>query len=753
LTAALADLRPLGPLDERLGPALDAAARACGASAWALVEVNGNGGLLAHRLRLCGGAWSAEAGAPAGLDTPAALEALLRAAAEGGPRGRTLAAPGGGALWACALPVQPLLWTGPDCGVLLVDPVEPLSAEGCAQLCAALSDDRQRALERAAFVALRDAREPIELADREVRLIWGNAAWERLTGWDLDEVRGKFLSFLRDPTISMHDPAYYRHTERVMDERGAWVGFVGSRAKDGRRLSQEVSVSRFGGAHERFTGNFAVRRDLAGQEAREEALALFQLELRALLLSLPVPVLVVRGAEVIFCNARAADLLDRGQDRLIGARINALVHPGDRHLLTGVLGGGQADLRLLRGDGRPRLAELVTAGTVSFGGAPAQVLLLRDRTEVRVGQEKELLGERVAAVRSLAASLRNELSSPLSVLLHHLGATLSEGEGMSPAVRRGVEEALGAGRRIEAVTDSLRGISRLRERGDQAPAEVDAVVGAALKLLGGELRHLAQVELTGEPGLAVRMAEADLLQVIVQLLQNAADALPPSGYSFNHVRVHRRRADEMIELVVEDNGPGLPPGFAERAFEPFVTTRAEQEGLGLPVCRVLVLGASGEISLGAAPSGGTRAVVRVPAQPAPQPAAPARGPGARVVVVDDEPALGRSIQRMLREHQVEVFTSSPDALQRLGEEPLPDVILCDLMMPELSGPALHAAVQRLRPELEARFLFITGGVFTDEGRGFVRAMDGRVVDKPFTAAALRAQISAVLERNRAPALA
>ncbi|MFM2244718.1 MAG: hypothetical protein RL071_792, partial [Pseudomonadota bacterium] len=120
MTAALADLRPLGPLDERLGPALDAAARACGASAWALIEVNSCAGALAHRLRLSGGGWAGvDRAGPPGLDTAAALEGLLREAEGAGLRGHAMAAPGGGALWACALPVKPAVWQGPDCGLVL----------------------------------------------------------------------------------------------------------------------------------------------------------------------------------------------------------------------------------------------------------------------------------------------------------------------------------------------------------------------------------------------------------------------------------------------------------------------------------------------------------------------------------------------------------------------------------------------------------------------------------------------------------
>jgi CheY-like chemotaxis protein len=124
-----------------------------------------------------------------------------------------------------------------------------------------------------------------------------------------------------------------------------------------------------------------------------------------------------------------------------------------------------------------------------------------------------------------------------------------------------------------------------------------------------------------------------------------------------------------------------------------------------------------------------------PPPPAPKPVAPRRG---RVLVVDDEALVGMSIRRTLqRDHEVVLLTSPLEARQRLLSGERFDVILCDLMMPELSGMELYQAVLGSAPELARKMVFLTGGAFTPQTREFLAQVGSPHVEKPFSSQELR----------------
>jgi CheY-like chemotaxis protein len=116
-----------------------------------------------------------------------------------------------------------------------------------------------------------------------------------------------------------------------------------------------------------------------------------------------------------------------------------------------------------------------------------------------------------------------------------------------------------------------------------------------------------------------------------------------------------------------------------------------------------------------------------------------------VLVVDDEPMIGKVVRRMLTaEHDVVTVESARDALELLeGAVPF-DVILCDLMMPEQSGMDLHRTVLRTHPALAARVVFMTGGAFTPLARQYLDAVPNPRLEKPFDAKSLRALVQALV---------
>jgi CheY-like chemotaxis protein len=136
-----------------------------------------------------------------------------------------------------------------------------------------------------------------------------------------------------------------------------------------------------------------------------------------------------------------------------------------------------------------------------------------------------------------------------------------------------------------------------------------------------------------------------------------------------------------------------------------------------------------------------RVTVPVAPEPAEEPrltpraAAPGRR---RVLVIDDEPTMGRAIERVLGgEHDVEVITSAPDAARRLEAGERWDLILCDLVMPEMTGMEIAARLAAHAPDALPHVVFMTGGAYTDGSRAFLASGDHRWLEKPITPETLR----------------
>jgi CheY-like chemotaxis protein len=194
-----------------------------------------------------------------------------------------------------------------------------------------------------------------------------------------------------------------------------------------------------------------------------------------------------------------------------------------------------------------------------------------------------------------------------------------------------------------------------------------------------------------------------------------------------------------------------------RIFDPFFTTKpiGQGTGLGLPISHEIVRSVGGSIDVESTPGTGTTFRVVLPAAQRTRVAAE-RGPAAavassraRVLVVDDEPAVGRSIQALLApELDVLHVTRGSEALAKIAAGERYDAVLCDVMMPEMSGIELFLELQRYAPALAHRVVFLTGGAFTDQARDFLAASEHPPLEKPFTEGQLRAAIARVTSRGR-----
>jgi CheY-like chemotaxis protein/two-component sensor histidine kinase len=306
---------------------------------------------------------------------------------------------------------------------------------------------------------------------------------------------------------------------------------------------------------------------------------------------------------------------------------------------------------------------------------------------------------------------------------------------------------------VASIVRQLRVTSR-PESEERGPVDLGAVIDSALRVAQNQIRHRARLVVEREEVPPLEGNAQRLEQVVLNLLVNATQALP-DGRPDNEIRVRLQRlGDDQVVLEVRDNGPGIPPDLLPRIFDPFFTTKnvGVGMGLGLSICHGIVTAHGGAVTVDPQlPGGGacfrvSLPVAKQPARPAPAGAvaahapAPSAGPR-RVLVVDDEPILAEMIARMLRhDYAVEVLVDARAALKRLLQEPAHDVVLCDLMMPTMTGMDLYEEVTRQRPELGERFVFMTGGAFTDRASEFLARVPNDRIDKPFNRSALKALI-------------
>jgi len=369
----------------------------------------------------------------------------------------------------------------------------------------------------------------------------------------------------------------------------------------------------------------------------------------------------------------------------------------------------------------------------------------RRETERQDMESRLAFADRMASVGTLTAGVAHELNNPLMYVLSNLHLTREELDGGDEAgwidrARQQLDEAIEGATRMQHIVRDLKTFSRIDDE-QRGSVNLRGVLESSINMCWNEIRHRATLERDFRAAPAVDANESRLGQVFLNLLINAAQAMPERPVSANRITV-RTLTDDKGWAVAEvvDNGTGIEADRVSRVFEPFFTTKnvSEGTGLGLSICRNIVRNAGGTIDVKSVAGEGTTFVVRLPpstraheAQATKAPPSATPGVRASVIVVDDEALVGNSIRRALRGHDVEVFASAAAAIERLCDDEPFDVVFCDLMMPEVSGMEVYRRVVECRPERASRFVFMTGGAFTPKARAFLEATPLPCLDKPF----------------------
>jgi PAS domain S-box-containing protein len=375
--------------------------------------------------------------------------------------------------------------------------------------------------------------------------------------------------------------------------------------------------------------------------------------------------------------------------------------------------------------------------------------------------------ERLVAMATLAGGIAHEINNPLAAVLGNVDLALDmldEGTVDTVDLRDMLRDVQSAATRVRDIVRSMKLLARgdtvQRERVDIADCVEQSIAFAA-----NTLRYRSRLIRQIAPELHVEANVAQLSQVFVNLLAHAANALPEETPARNEIRIMARRDGDQILIEIADNGRGVPEQLQSRIFEPFFAMGSTTGGigLGLSVSRSIVEGLGGTITCNSQGGRGNVFRLRLPVAEALAPRTDAppsserRQPVAivpsavrsKVLIVDDEEAIAALVARALIHEACEVtrVNRGLGALTALDGQSF-DLILCDLMMPGLSGEDLYREAVRRWPELARRFVFLTGGAFTPRGRQFLAKVPAPVLEKPFQIAELVRLVKACLQPTR-----
>ncbi len=610
-----------------------------------------------------------------------------------------------------------------------------------------------------ALALLEGVPDPIVAADAHDRIVYANPAAYRLFAWAADELSGQPLDALLPQRLRGQHPGFFRE---LYDTAGGPVRAQVARS-DGAELDVELTLG--------VGGRLLV---ITVRRVREDARVPADERYRLVFENAPVGLIHYDARGVTTdVNDTMVEILGSSKELVIGLNMTTLQGDPSREQIAALIrrtlqgksaryeGPYTSQTAQKTTDCAALFAPIVGPGGAVLGGVGiVEDITERKRIELRLAR-----ADRMASIGTLAAGVAHEINNPLVYVT--LGLELIERElhrmRLRPGppgpdewdrLRKWAHEALEGAERVRSIVRDLRTFSR---PGEEPPAPVDVVkvMESSINMAQSHIRPRAQLIRDLSPVPPVLADESRLGQVFLNLLVNAAQAIPegaPPDKNMVAVRTRTSRSGDVV-IEVEDSGVGIEPWKLERIFEPFWTDKpvGVGTGLGLSIVHGIVSALGGEINVQSSPGRGSTFRITLPAGRAAQPRPPAAQAAVthagtkkpRVLLIDDEPHLGVTLQTGLRDEAVLVAVrSGREAVRMLHRDQGFDLILCDLMMPDLTGMDVFEQVSRDIPALRDRFVFMTGGAVTERARQFLEQVPEKRLDKPFRLE----QVEALLRR-------
>ena len=425
-------------------------------------------------------------------------------------------------------------------------------------------------------------------------------------------------------------------------------------------------------------------------------------------------------------------------------------------------------LHLVRKDGSKIFVE-VDGARVNFEGRDAYQLFFREQTE-RARLEQQLRqAEKLSALGQMISGVAHELNNPLTVVKGYLELILDRHE-LSAQTRADLEKVAQESNRAAKLVGNFLSFAR-EQPAHRQNVDMNELIRRVVDLRKFEFL-VAGVDLRLDLAASLPLIIGDrdqIQQVLVNLMSNGVQALTEKPHP-RQMTLRTRLDGLVVQVVVEDNGTGVPEHLVSRIFEPFFTTKevGTGTGLGLSIAHGIMTDHQGRLFYQPPAGGGAGFVMEFPlgANLESAPSVPVEAPvvespeavsaaaSARILVLDDEKSIAELLGELLQAlgHRPTLCHAGAHALELLDETEF-DLILSDYRMPVMDGQAFYESAVKQKPELARRIIFLTGDVVTEETQAFLRSVGNPYLAKPFQLSSVAKVVEQVLRGNAAPTVA
>jgi len=583
------------------------------------------------------------------------------------------------------------------------------------------------------LAAVEQSHDVIFITDVDGAITYVNPAFERVYGYSREEATGKTPRILKS---GIYSKDYYGNFWQNLLEGNSLQTVVTNRARDGRLIDMEVSVSPVLGPDEQIKGFLAVQTDITQRKHAED-----RVREQAALLDIATDAIVIidcdgviqfwnKSAERLY-GWSAGDAVDQLFSEILNCSKSEVLRALD---LTLTQGAWEGELMTTSRDRRSVVVQSRWTLRRDDNGTPRSILVVNsDITEKKVLQKQFYHSQRLDSLGTLAGGIAHDLNNVLSPILlsfEVLGRFVKE-ERAQRLLKTAYESANRGKQIVSQVLTFARGVE-----GKKGPVQIRHLADEAVNIIKETFPKSIDIQSTVEKNLwTINADPTQIHQIIMNLAVNARDSMPHGGIL--SMTVQNIELDEFfcrtqlkahpgayILMSVTDTGSGISSDIIDRIFDPFFTTKevGKGTGLGLSTVHAIVTSHGGFVDVVSTVGKGTTFSVYLPATQNRldhelldgRAAASAVGSGERVLVIDDEYAIRDITEQVLSSAGFQVVTAADGVeaiatfADRGGEF---DLVLTDLMMPGMDGVATVRALRRIKADIP---VVVMSGMMTDE---------------------------------------